>query len=345
MVRDFGPKLKLTILALGFATQKELYRHFLNVAPKSGIEQDSLYKWIQGRSTPRSSKVYEHWARMLRLDRPLAYLKGCSIEEFAEDVIGTYGLDRMMVAPILSLDVSPGDADHDPPDDPKASRQSHLCGTFACYSHAFSPIFKGKIVRGVLIISGSGANARLKVRYIETTPFTELIHCGHFTQGNRLVTLDLHDDRSDSHVHLNLHAPSAPASVLAGLVTGSSFHDASPQPTVSRFLAIRVPAMDLSALGGRDCVFEENDHSISAELIRSGLPIVDAAKFDQLILDFLGDDNRGGFDQISVGASARLNFALDLDLANARAQSARDSGILADNMVVLPLHKTTKPGR
>ncbi|WP_340110132.1 hypothetical protein [Pikeienuella sp. HZG-20] len=342
MVRDFGLKLKVTILALGFATKKELHRHFLTVAPTLGLEQDSLYKWIQGRSTPRSSKVYEHWAGMLRLDRSLAHLKSCSIEEFADDVIKAYGLDPAMVTTVAPLGARPGAADPDPADAPRAARDDHLCGTFACYSRAFSPIFAGKIVRGILIIGPSSGASRIKARYTETTPFTELIHRGRVSPMNGLITLDLHDDRHDSHVHLILHAPRTPASVLAGLMAGLSFHDASPRPSVTRFLAIRAPGIDLSALGGRECVFDEADHSIAEELIRSGLPIVDAVKFDRIVFDFLAGEGQGGFDHIPVDASARLNFALDLELANAEAQSARKDARSADSAVVLPLHTPTK---
>lgn len=133
MVRDFGLKLKVTILALGFTTQKELHRRFLEIAPGSGLEQDNLYKWIQGRSTPRSSKIYEHWAGMLRLDRPLSHLKSCSIDEFVDDMIGAYGLDRAVVRSVTSGRASRSATDRDPTADSPGAWRDLLSGTFACY--------------------------------------------------------------------------------------------------------------------------------------------------------------------------------------------------------------------
>jgi hypothetical protein len=324
MALDFDLKLKVTLLALGFTTQKELHRHFLEIAPTSGLEQDNLYKWMQGRSTPRSSRVYEHWAAMLRLDVPLSHLVNCSIDEFVEALSGPYGLDPAVVATVIGRPVRPSAASQSATSDPAEAWRSHLPGTFACYSHAFSPIFRGKIMRGALTIAALDPAAPLGVSYIETTPFTELTHRGALSWNNRLIGLELRDQQKGSHVHMTLHCPSAPASTLTGLMVGPSFHDATPQPTVTRVLAIRVPTFDLAALGGPDCVFDPRDHSIAAELVLMGLAIVDPKALNRLFADFFAGGERGGFDQISVDESGRLNFALDRQLAGAAAR--RDAG-------------------
>jgi hypothetical protein len=336
VVRDFGLKLRVTILALGFTTQKELHRHFLEIAPTSGLEQDTLYKWLQGRSTPRSGWVYDAWAAMLRLDRPLAHLKSCSIDEFVEDLIEPYGLDRAIVATVIGRPAAEDKAT----DDASDRWRDQLCGTFACYSHAFSPIFRGKIMRGALTIAAPGPAAPLDVSYVETTPFTELSHRGRLSWSNRLVGLDLHDEQKGSHVHMTLYCPSPPASVLTGLMMSPSFHDPTPQPTVSRVAAIRVPTVDLEALGGRDCVFDPGEHSISAELALMGMRIYPSADLDRLLTDFLQDSDGGGFDQVSVDQSARLNFAVDRQLAAAAAKQGKAGAVPAARPVVLPFrHK------
>lgn len=194
-------------------------------------------------------------------------------------------------------------------------------------------------MRGAVIISAPDASAPLEVSYIETTPFTELTHRGRLAWNNRLIALDLHDAHNDSHLHMTLHCPSAPASVLTGLMIGPSFHDASPQPTVTRALAIRVPSLDLEALGGRDCVFDLSEHSISAELNLTGMTIVASAELDRLFAEFFDGEGRGGFDQISGDESARLNFAIDRQLAKAAARPAGDEPP-AQDCVVLPFpHK------
>jgi hypothetical protein len=126
--------------------------------------------------------------------------------------------------------------------------------------------------------------------------------------------------------------------VLSGLMIGPSFHDASPQPTTTRVLAIRVPTFDLAALGGPDCVFDPGDHSISAELARMGLQIVAPAELDRLFAAFFEGGERGGFDQVSVDQSGRLNFALDRQLAGAAAR--RDDRGHRATSIVLPFpHK------
>ena len=340
MVRDFDLKLKVTILALGFTTQKELHRHFLEIAPGLGLEQDNLYKWIQGRSMPRSSKVYEHWAAMIRLDRPLARLKSCSIDEFVDDMAEPYGLDRAVVASVLGRRPTQSVAGPASPDAPAEARRNQLCGTFGLYSRAFSPIFRGKIMRGALIISATDPLAPLDVSYVETTPFTVLTHHGRLAWNHRLIALDLHDEQNDSHLHLTLHGPGNPASVLAGLMIGPSFHDATPQPTGTRALAIRVPTLDLEALGGRDCVFDLAEHSISEELAHTGLTIGASAELDRLIAAFFDGGGRGGFDQISVDESARLNFALDRQLARAAARPERAGGASpAGGSVIVPFSR------
>jgi hypothetical protein len=335
MVREFDLKLKVTLLALGFTTQKELHRHFLEIAPTLGLEQDNLYKWMQGRSTPRSSQVYEHWAAMLRLDAPLSQLKNCSIDEFVEALSGPYDLDPAVVATVIGRPVRPSAASQGAANDPAEAWRNHLPGTFACYSHAFSPIFRGKIMRGALTIAAPDPAAALEVSYIETTPFTQLTHRGALSWNNRLIGLELRDQQKGSHLHMTLHCPSAPASTLTGLMVGPSFHDATPQPTVTRVLAIRVPTFDLAALGGPDCVFDPRDHSIAAELVLMGLGVVDPKALNRLFADFFAGGERSGFDQISVDESARVNFALDLQLAGVAAR--RDA---ASEGVVLPFqHK------
>jgi hypothetical protein len=119
---------------------------------------------------------------------------------------------------------------------------------------------------------------------------------------------------------------------------GPSFHDATPQPTVTRIMGVRVPSFDLAALGGPDCVFDPGDHSISAELALMGLAIAPSAELDRLFAVFFEGGERGGFDQVSVDQSGRLNFALDRQLAGAAAR--RDDRGHRATSIVLPFpHK------
>jgi hypothetical protein len=78
MVRDFGAKLRITAAALGCGSQKDLRARFREANPRTTLELERSYKWVQGRVLPRSAQVYEDWAKLLGTGRPLAWLQSCT---------------------------------------------------------------------------------------------------------------------------------------------------------------------------------------------------------------------------------------------------------------------------
>jgi hypothetical protein len=58
-VRSIAEKLRLTAAALDCAGQKELCAAFRRVNPNTTFALDRSYKWMQGRSLPRSARLYE----------------------------------------------------------------------------------------------------------------------------------------------------------------------------------------------------------------------------------------------------------------------------------------------
>ena len=160
MVRDFGAKLRITAAALGCASQKDLCARFHEVNPGTTFELDRSYKWMQGRALPRSVRLYEDWAALLGTGRPLAWLQSCTVEEFLELVCAPFrgeprgarraGGHRRRAAP---------EAAEPEPRDALPGR--HLAGIYACYSHAWSPYFEGRIIRSALVIEAArGARRR-----------------------------------------------------------------------------------------------------------------------------------------------------------------------------------------
>ena len=48
-----------------------------------------------------------------------------------------------------------------------AKGRRHLAGVYACYSHAWSPYFEGRIIRSTLAIKATGASSTLLASYAE----------------------------------------------------------------------------------------------------------------------------------------------------------------------------------
>jgi hypothetical protein len=67
LARDFGAKLRLTTAALGSKRQKDLALAFRRADPDTTFDLPRSYKWVQGRTLPRSARLYEEWAALLGL--------------------------------------------------------------------------------------------------------------------------------------------------------------------------------------------------------------------------------------------------------------------------------------
>ena len=149
MVRDFGAKLRITAAALGCASQKDLCARFHGVNPGTIFELDRSYKWMQGRALPRSVRLYEDWAALLGTGRPVAWLQSCTVDEFLELLCGHFAVSREALVARAGPGAAPGPeaAEPEPRD---ALPGHHLAGVYACYSHAWSPYFEGKIIRSTL---------------------------------------------------------------------------------------------------------------------------------------------------------------------------------------------------
>ena len=94
MVRDFGAKLRITAAVLGCASQKDLCARFREANPGTIFELDRSYKWMQGRSLPRSAQVYEDWAKLLGTGASAAHLQSCTVDEFLDLVCARRDVSR-----------------------------------------------------------------------------------------------------------------------------------------------------------------------------------------------------------------------------------------------------------
>jgi len=97
-VRDFAEKLRLTVVLLGCASQKDLCLLFRKVNPATEFDLERSYNWVQGRSRTGSATVYEDWAALLATDRPTGFLTSCSMDEFLDVVACRFDLRRAELA-------------------------------------------------------------------------------------------------------------------------------------------------------------------------------------------------------------------------------------------------------
>ncbi len=194
MTRDIDRKLRLTAALLGIPARKDLAAAFRRVNPNTTFDVTRADKWLHGRAKPRDPNVYEDWSKLLRLDRPGHWIASCEYEDFLAEVAALHRRDPEELRRRL-------DAQGRPP--AQEAPGLALAGTYAGYTHAWSPYFRGRLIRAGLVI---GAPARSPSRaggradqpsasYAEILPTGRLQarRCGRgrqaLAQGSRSATL------------------------------------------------------------------------------------------------------------------------------------------------------------
>jgi hypothetical protein len=182
-----------------------------------------------------------------------------------------------------------------------------LTGTYACYSHAWSPYFRGRVIRGELSIGpGSGPN-RSRASYAEILPTGRLRLEGPVSVEKRAVHLDLREPGGDAHMVYFLVPPTPPVSVLAGLMCGATVIGHAAQPSVTRIAMVRLPAANARLSTAE--AYLPTQGSIAEDLVALGLVVVDPVAVDRHLAAFLAAGS--GLDQIPVSDYQPLVESLD----------------------------------
>lgn len=288
MARDIDRKLRLTAALLGTVTVKDLAAAFRRVNAASPFDIERAHKWLQGRACPREAQVYEDWIRVLDLGRSGHWVAESGIDDFLDAICDRHQVERES----LWRRVDPsGNA---------GRRQGHSLppvGIYACYSHAWSPYFRGRLIRGALSITTAPAPRPLRATYSENLPTGRLQLDGTITMGKRVMHVDLRENGGDAHFNLSLFPPAPPMSVLAGFMCGVTVIGPDPQPSVTRIAIVRLP-------GTSEHVWEAEAYlppqgSIAKDLAALGLPITEPGMADRCLDEFLTAAD-GGLDQIPV---------------------------------------------
>ena len=290
MARDIDRKLRLTAAALGTVARKDLAAVFRKANPATSFDVGRADKWLQGRSRPREQQIYEDWAKVLDLDRPGSWIADCDIDSFLDAICARHGRDRADLERHQSAGTgrSPGE-----------DFGLALTGTFVCYSHAWSPYFQGRLVRGLLELGeASGRGDRVPACYSEALPTGRLELDGAIVLDKRALRGEVSDTTRTQYVNFSLFPPSPPASVLGGLMFGTTLIGPDAQPSVSRFVAVRLPqaGSDLAT----DGAYLPASRTISQDLRAVGLPITDPAAVDDCLAAFMHSGGRNGIDQVAI---------------------------------------------
>lgn len=301
LAQEIDWKLRLTAAHLGAASRKELAAAFRRVNANTTFDIGRADKWLQGRAQPRHSQVYEDWALVLELNQPGQWIADCSTNAFIDEICKRHARNRKAL--LRDMEKFGRRRRARPPD------FLSLAGRFVCYSHAWSSHNRGRLIRGELMAIASSWPTRLRATYKEVVPTGVLRLEGSITVGKRATHGCVGEDSSGIPIFTFCLFPAfPPASVLGGLMFGSTLLGATPQPFASRIVMVRLPATAPERL--LDTAFLPAKASIAEDLAKHGLQTKDSAMVDQHLSTFLMSD-ASGLDHVSGPAYRALTEIFD----------------------------------
>lgn len=290
--------MRLTAVLLGLPARKDMAAAFRRVNPNTSFDVARADKWLHGRAKPRDPKVYEDWAKLLDLDRGGPWLAECAFEELLAESAAHHGRD-----PAELLERLEGQGGRGPTvEAPGLS----LAGTYATYSHAWSPYFRGRLIRAEMAIGAAArTGARSAPRQTEhpTVSYTEILPTGPLrldgtiAADKRALRIEVCDETQISqYLNFSLFPPSPPVSVLAGLMFGTTLIGPDAQPSTTRVVMVRLPA-DSARLRSAEAYLPEGG-TIADDLASLGLPVDTSAPLERALRAFMEGGSGGGFDQV-----------------------------------------------
>jgi hypothetical protein len=275
----FAAKLRMAAAALGCTSRKELCARFRAVSPTTQCDLDRLNKWVQGRALPRAPSVYADFASVIGTAKPGSWAADCSLEEFAAELAALTGADVATLASPDSLS---------PRVRPRVAGLfggiETLAGAFAAYSAAWSPHFRGHLVRGALRLA-TGRNGGLIATYTEALVGRELRLTGEARINGRSMHFTVCDPDGDMPLFISVPVPGPPASVLCGIMSGVAFVSHESLPSACRIIFVRVP--ETTQLDTTNCYLDPGPGTIATDLAGLGVNLAEADRFDVLSREFL----------------------------------------------------------
>jgi hypothetical protein len=277
---EFAAKLRLTAAALGCTSRKVFCARFRAVNPRTQCEVERLHKWMQGRALPRGTDFYDDWRAVVGSQRPTTWFETSTVEAFAVELSFLTGVS------VEELRGRESRQTRGPEETPAVfGAQRAIYGAFACYSHSFSPLFRGKLMRGALRISpGHGATDRAV--YTEALINGTYRMAGDVILSGGMMHILLKDGTTDLPLFLCLIVPGPPASVMCGILAGPTLTSNAPAPAATRFAAVRIP--DNTDLDEGNGYLDADSGNVLDNLAATGLSLPMRDRVGEQIMGFLG---------------------------------------------------------
>ena len=309
MAQHVDQKLRATASLLGAVTRKDLAAAFRRVNPATSFDVERAHKWMQGRAQPREAQLYEDWAVLLDVGRTGEWVANCDFQSFVETVAARHTFDQERLwtsggeGPAGRRFKQLGDADRD------------LIGTYVCYSHAWSPYFRGQIIRGALSITSKQDASGLHVTYTEALPTGSLQVNGFLSLSRRSISFCLQDAHGDAQLLFCLFPPTLPVRVLGGLMCGATIIGSDPSPSATRIILIRLPTASLAHADSTSPYLAPNT-SFSKDLAGLGFMASSPEDLDEGVNKFLNSRAEGPLDQPSPADFRALTEQFDCEWIN-----------------------------
>ena len=288
MAQHIAQKLRLTSALLGAVTRKDLAAAFRAVNPKTGFDLGRADKWLQGRARPRLMSVYDDWAWLLELEQSGAWVAESDLASFTAAIAARHGVDGAELGRRAGTQFEAHGHDD-------RGVGSGLAGTYACYSRAWSPYYRGQLIKGLLSIeAGPGAHG-LAAIYRETLPTGQLQLGGPVTPAKRGLYLHLKEVGGDAQFFLSLFPQTQPVSVLGGYMCGTAIIGPEAQPSLTRILLVRLrDTVPADTWGG----YLPAGGSIAGDLATLGIAVEHPQALDRQLAQFLDAGSEGGANQV-----------------------------------------------
>lgn len=315
VAREIDQKLRVTMLLVGAVTCKDLAAVFRGVNPATSFDVDRAYKWLQGRARPRELRLYEDWAKVVDVGRPGVWVAECELDHFIQEICARHNYDRVTMQRRI-------ESSHRSAAGQQEASSLSLEGTYACYSHAWSPYFRGQLIKGELSIMQQQGSQKRLAHYSERLPTSRFHLEGPLSVAGRAMHLDLHETGGNGRMFFCLSLPTPPASVLAGLMCGATIIDPDAQPSVTRIVMVRLPAPSMRLRSA--VAYLPPQTSVADDLASLGLHLPHPAAVDEGIGKFLTGGHEWGFDQTGSPSYRALVDLFDpIWLAGAMATQRR----------------------
>lgn len=315
--RDFDAKLRMTALLLDCSSRKELVGRFHAANPKTECDLERMHKWLQGRSLPRAASIVEDWATVVGCARGGAWLAACALDEFAAEMARLFERDAQELLASEAF-AGRGSRTSKPASaaEPRFSGVRYLCGSYTCYSRAWSPYAAGKLIRGALTLApgrGTAVDASYSEQLIDRTMRMD----GEAMIADRTLHVVLREAGGALPLFFSLFLPRPPAGVLCGMISGVTFLGADPEPSASPIVAVRL--MEGAEANSSNRYLEAEPGVIAQDLVALGLRPAEPERVDRLVLDLLRSGAAAG--KVRATQQAALSAALDpLHLGGAFAE-------------------------